>query len=512
MNQRESLDALLSSLSRVAPPTEVDAELTALSGAHDADIDFDLALPLLPYQRAGVAYALKVRRVILGDEMGLGKTPQLIAVAVKAHEQGLRSLIVVPPSLRENWRREIAKFTAGALSVEVVNGTKPYALSGADVTVIGDSSVTGWTQALATEGFGALLVDEAHRIKNPKAKRTIGLQAIARSVPEHGYVVLASGTPATNRPSELVSLLDAIGQLRPVFGSAGAFRFRYCDPIQNNFGWTFNGASNTEELNLKLTGTCYIRRRKSEVLKELPAKRRAQVAVALDDKSLREYLRVESDFLGWVYERGGREAVLKVSRAEVITQLTALRRTLAVAKVPSALEHLESLVEADEPVVVFAHHRAVIDAIVTECQKRAETDPRWSVGRIVGGMKDAEKQEAVDGFQQGRINVIVCNYTAGGVGLTLTRATQWLGVELPWTPAELSQAEDRIHRVGQTESVTCWHLTGARANGEQTIDDRLFALLNAKQTALTAVLDGKAEDLGIEAGSIIASLLSDWVG
>lgn len=512
MTSVNDLNALLGTLRRVAPPQEVNAELSALSGAHDAELDFDLALPLLPYQRAGVKYALTQRRVILGDEMGLGKTPQLIAVAVKAVEQGHRVLVSVPPSLRLNWKREIAKFTNDALSVEIVEGTKPYALSDADVVVIGDATIAPWAPALSKAGFGALLVDEAHRFKNPKAKRTVALQAIARGIPSEGYVVLASGTPAVNRPVELIALLDAIDKLEPVFESAGAFKFRYCGPVRNDFGWTFNGASHTDELHRKLTGTCYIRRKKADVLKELPAKRRAQVAVAIKDSDLRDYLRIEDDFLGWVFDKGGREAVLKASRAETITQLTALRQALAIAKVPSAIEHIESLVEADEPVVVFAHHRAVIDAVVAECQRRASSDPRWSVARIVGGMGDEGKQQAVDDFQSGRVNVIVCNYTAGGVGLTLTRASQWVGLELPWTPAELSQAEDRIHRVGQVEAVTCWHVTGARTNGQLTIDDRLFALLNAKQETLSAVLDGTAQDLGVESGSIIASLLSDWVG
>lgn len=508
---RQALDALLQSLHRVVV-LAVDPELSSLSRAHDADLDFDLSLPLLPYQRAGVAYALRQRRIILGDEMGLGKTPQLIAIALRAKHEGKRSLVVVPPSLRENWRREIAKFTNGALSVEVVVGTKPYALSNADVTVIGDAGVAGWAGELAKAGFGALLVDEAHRAKNPKAKRTIGLGAIARSIPSEGYVVLASGTPAVNRPVELVSPLNIIGQLKPVFGSDASFKWRYCDPVHNGFGYTFNGASNTAELNDKLTGTCMVRRRKEDVLKELPAKRRAQVAVALDNATLREYKRIEDDFLAWVYEKGGREAALRASNAEVITRLTALRASMGKAKVASAVEHIESLIEDDQPVVVFAWHREVIDTFIEACNERAQNDPRWSVVKVVGGMTDDAKQKAVDDFQSGRANIFIGNYVAGGVGLTLTRASQWVGIELPWTPADLQQAEDRIHRIGQTEAVTCWHITGAREDGQDTIDDRLFRLLNHKAEVLSSVIDGFANDLNIEAGSVVASLLAEWVG
>lgn len=512
MSHRSQLDALLSSAVRVPKPIDVCPELTALSGAHDYDLGFDLSLPLLPYQRAGVAYALKQRRVILGDEMGLGKTPQLIAVALKAVEDGQRVLIVVPPSLRLNWDREIAKFTSRRLTVEIAEGTKPYALRKSDVVVIGDASVVGWAPALNKAGFGALLVDEAHRFKNPKAKRTIALQGIARGIPAEGYVVLASGTPATNRPVELVALLDTIGRLDPVFGSAGSFKWRYCDPIRNAFGWTFNGSTNSAELHDKLRGTCYIRRKKADVLTELPAKRQAQVAIALTDVELREYIRIEQSFLGWVYEKGGREAVMRVSRAEAITQLTALRQEIAKVKVKHAIEHIESIIEGDQPVVIFGHHRAVLEAIIAECETRSADDSRWNVVSVLGGMSDANKQQAVDDFQSGRASVFVGNYTSAGVGLTLTRANQWVSVELPWTPAELQQATDRCHRFGQTSPVTCWHLTGARANGELTIDDRLFGLLNAKAEVLSAVLDGNAEDLGAEAGSLLASLLEDWVG
>jgi SWI/SNF-related matrix-associated actin-dependent regulator 1 of chromatin subfamily A len=512
MSFRTELDDLLSNAVRTATPVDVCPELSALSGAHDYDLDFDLALPLLPYQRAGVAYALKQRRVILGDEMGLGKTPQLIAVALKAVEEGLRVLISVPPSLRLQWKREIAKFTNNALSVEILEGTKGTQTNGSQVTIIGDASIAGWAQVLNGERFGALLVDEAHRFKNGKAKRTIALQGISRGIPESGYVVLASGTPAVNRPAELVSLLDTIGQLKPVFGSAGSFKWRYCDPIKNAFGWTFNGSTNSAELHEKLRGTCYIRRKKDDVLTELPAKRQAQVAVALTNTELRDYLRIENDFLAWIFNKGGREAVLRVSRAETITQLTALRQEIAKVKVKHAIEHIESIIEGDQPVVVFGHHRAVLTALIEECQRRAVDDPRWNVVSVLGGMSDADKQSAVDDFQSGRASVFVGNYTSAGVGLTLTRANQWVSIELPWTPAELQQATDRCHRIGQTESVTCWHITGARTDGQLTIDDRLFSVLNSKQEVLSAVLDGNAEDLNVEAGSLVSALLADWVG
>lgn len=509
----DDLTNFLASAKKSDAPLVVDScpDLTALSQAHDYDLGFDLALPLLPYQRAGAGYCLRVRRVILGDEMGLGKTPQLIAVAVKAHEEGRRSVISCPPSLREMWVRAIRSF-APHLSTATVEGVKATSIPDADVIIIGDAVLTSWAPLLARERFGALLVDEAHRFKSEKAKRTIALKALARAIPTDGYVILASGTPAVNRPVELVALLDIIGMMQPVFKSAGQFKWRYCDPVKNAFGWTFNGCTNGEELHAKLRGACYVRRRKVDVLTELPAKRRAQLPAVLSPTQLREYTRIEGDFLAWVFDKGGREAVLKASRAETITKLTAMRQALGKAKVDFVLEHLESIIEADEPVVVFAHHRSVIDAIVTACQERAEKDERWKVVRVVGGMTDEAKQSAVDDFQSGKASVFVGNYQSAGVGLTLTRANQWVSVELPYEPASLTQAEDRVHRIGQAEAVTCWHVTGARANGELTLDDRMFDLLNRKQANLSLVLDGHSEDLGAEEASFVSALLSEWVG
>lgn len=524
INHRQVIDDLLATLPRVAPLIQGDPERARLSGAHDAELHFDTVVSLLPYQRAGALFALTQPqgRTLLGDAPGLGKTAQLIAVALQTHADGKRTLFVVPPSLRENWRREVLKFSGSSLTVEVIEGTKPYPLSGADVTIVGDAGLVGWARALASEGFGFIGVDESHRFKNGKAKRTLALRAIAHSVDKTDRVVLASGTACINRPLELISQLDILGVLNPLFGSEKSFKWRYCDPQPKQIGrrtvYSYNGASNTAELHETLRSTVYVRRRKEDVLTELPAKRRAQLTVALDKETLRDYNRVEQDFLAWVFERGGREAVIKASRAETITRLTALLREIGNAKVSASLEHIESLVESDEPVIVFGHHRDVLESILDECNKRADAgDERWRAVIVYGGLNDTQKQKAVDDFVSGKASIFIGNYDSAGVGLTLTVSgdrpvTQWVGIQLPWSPASLSQAEDRAHRIGTTESVTCWHLTAVKDNGEDCIDGRLYALLNHKQEVVSSVLDGFAEDLGAEAGSIVSALLEEWVG
>lgn len=502
--QLEGLSALLSGLDRVAPAITADPALLALSSAHDGEVAVDLAQPLFPFQRAGVAYAIKQRRVIIGDEMGLGKTPQGIAVAVQAVNEKHKVLVVVPPSLRTNWVRSFKQF-APWLSVVVVKGSRVGAIPKADVVIIGDSNVDQWSIKLAGK-FGALIVDEAHRAKNAKSGRTKGIAYIAKSIPTEGYVVLLSGTIIVNRPSELVAPLSIIDRLDRGFGGRNAFLFRYCDPIHNGWGYVYNGASNTTELNDKLRGICYVRRNKSDVLKELPAKRRAQVAVEITEDDLATYRHAENDFRDFVIANGGAEAWQKASKAEVITRLNALRKLLGIAKIPYVVEHVEELVAQGEKVIVFAHHRDVIAGLASALNKHG-------VVKVAGGLTDEQKQEAVDAFQQGDAKVFIGQFTSAGVGLTLTASSHVVFAEVPWTPAEAVQSEDRAHRIGQDNAVVAWWLLAVDDTSEiPTVDDRMWALLNSKHETVSAVLTGHGEDMGAEGGSITQALIDGIVG
>ena len=503
MNQNlNELRSFLASLDKAPEPMHISSELHALSSASDADIDIVLDRALYPFQRAGVAYALRQRRCIIGDEMGLGKTIQGIAVVAQAHKEGMKSLIVVPPSLRLNWQREF-KATAPWLSVAIVTGNTVTEVPKADVIIIGDSNVDQWAVALCNARFGCVIVDEAHRAKNAKANRTKGIVNIAKSVNDKGYVILLSGTIVVNRPAELVSPLTIIGRLDRVFGGRHSFLQRYCDPIHNGWGWVYNGASNTTELNANMRGTCYVRRKKMDVLTELPAKRRAQVSVEVPEEALIKYRHAEEDFRDFVITNGGAEAWNKASKAEVITRINALRHLLGFAKVANVVEHVENLLAEDEQVIVFAYHTDVINAI---CKALAS----HNVVKVGGGMTDEAKQNAVDSFQSGEAKVFVGQFQAAGVGLTLTASSNVVMAEIPWTPADAVQAEDRSHRIGNTVGTMAWWLTVADEE-RPTIDDRMWALLNAKHTTVSAVLDGYGVDLGAE-GGILADLIDGIIG
>ena len=498
-------------LPRVEPPLLPDTGLVALSGAHDGEVPEHLSqFPFLPFQRAGVQYALRQRRVIIGDEQGLGKTIQGVAVATHAVHEGHKAVVVVPPSLRLNWQREFARW-APHVSTAIITGRfdkDKSRLPKADVFIVGDSTIQGW-HTLLNGKVSALIIDEAHRAKNPKAQRSLALRGLAQSIGSDGYVVCLSGTIVINRPVELINPLHIINRLQPVFGNESAFKFRYCNPVHNGFGYSYNGSSNEVELHDLLVGTCYVRRRKIDVLTELPAKRRARIDVGMDSASLREYRRVENDFLAWVLESGGREAVLRASRAEVITKLNALRQLLGVGKVEAVVDQCRSLLEAGEQVVVFAHHKRVISAL------REALSAEYPTVVVAGGVSNDAKQKAVDDFQSGDVKVFIGQFESAGVGLTLTKASNVVIAELPWSPSVLAQAEDRCYRIGQQDSVTAWSLLCADAGtNSPTVDERLWSVLNAKQEVVSSILDGWGEDLGAESvdGSVINALLEGWLG
>jgi SNF2 family DNA or RNA helicase len=289
-----------------------------------------------------------------------------------------------------------------------------------------------------------------------------------------------------------------------VFGTKKQFQIKYCDyQIVNGFP-NVNGASNVAELNQILRSTCYTRTRKIDVLEDLPPKRRAQLAVELPNSAMAKYRKAEEDFLVWVFENYGNDAFLAASKAPVITEINKLRQLLGEAKVDFAVEHIQSLLDGGEQVIAFAYHSSVIKALK---EKFADT----GVVSVVGGMSAEAKDKAVQKFTSGEARLFIGQFDAAGVGLNLQCASHVVMVEMPWSPATGSQAEDRAWRYGVQNPVVAWWLTAVDPE-TPTIDFRMWQILNSKQETISACLDGWAEDMGAEAGSVTALLLSDMMG
>jgi SWI/SNF-related matrix-associated actin-dependent regulator 1 of chromatin subfamily A len=455
-------------------------------------LDFNGYLPegvsLYDFQQVGVAYALVTGRCIIGDEMGLGKTIQ--ALTVLAVKNSFPAVVVCPASLKGNWAREIARALPGR-TVEVLSGRKVKPVT-ADVVVVNYDILSAWEASLTP---AALILDESHYCKNADAARTKSALALAARVPADGVVIGLTGTPILNRPAELLAQLRILGRLEDITGPAnkpeGKFLFRYCGPENNGYGYTFNGATHTEELNTRLRGTCLIRRLRADALGTNDTVR-IPAYLSLNG-ALDEYRKAEKDFIGYLRQTEGQAAANKAQQAEAIARLTKLRVLAGLAKVPATIEWIENWLDSNtgKAIVVFAWHREVQVAL----------RDHFGCPAILGGQSVAATEAAKAVFQAGGARVIVCSIQAAKEGHTLTAASDVLFVEQPWNPGTQQQAEDRVNRIGQTAK-QCFAYS---ALAEDTVDTFVYELIETKRAVFQAVADGTpfdAEDANV-VGAVI---------
>lgn len=489
----------------------VDSGLTPYSRltAADPSHGVSLAITPMPHQHVVInAVAAGHRRLLVADEMGVGKT--LSAIGALEAAGSFPALVIVPPSLVINWEREIAR-ALPERTVAVITGTKVTTVPVADVVIVPDSVIAPWTLPLkkgapegplATFPWAGLVVDEAHRMKglgdrNPAKRARAAALISLRMAPEAVRLAL-SGTPILNRPREIIGMLEIAGVLHRIAPTKGKFLFRYCGPENNGWGWTYNGATNIEELHRLLNETCMIRRLKADVL-TLPVKTRVTTPVGLTSDALRAYGRAVDDLQSFLRGRNGNDEYTLADRAHAIVLLTTLRQIVGEGKVAAAVARAEALLAAGEQVVIFGHHTRVIARISAALAQHG-------VVEIVGGMGMKERQVSVDRFQAGTAKVLVGNMIAAGVGITLVKAANVITVELPWCPGILQQAEDRCHRIGQTRPVTSDILLAEVAGG--SVDERMYALLDSKASTIGAILDD--DDAGLMDDSVVDALLSSF--
>jgi SWI/SNF-related matrix-associated actin-dependent regulator 1 of chromatin subfamily A len=279
-----------------------------------------------------------------------------------------------------------------------------------------------------------------------------------------------------------MEVYTAVHLINPqLFPSAYQFGMKYCGPKMNRFtaGMDFNGASNTEELHSILRKHMMVRRLKQDVLKDLPPKTRSLVPIEISNRKEYELLK-----LGVIEALDAAGNVTKQQKKmHQLALIEKLKQCAIKGKLESAIGWIREFLDDEEnKLVVMATHHATIDAVQAAF-------PDMSVvvdGRTAAGAR----QEAVDAFQKNpATRLFIGNIKAAGVGLTLTAASSVVFLEFPWTPGELTQAEDRIHRIGQVENCTIHMLAG-----EATIDVDICEVLAKKAKIMAQVLDGATEE------------------
>jgi SWI/SNF-related matrix-associated actin-dependent regulator 1 of chromatin subfamily A len=439
----------------------------AVSGEPIAAVAAVLGGELAPFQWAGVRYVLEARRTFIADEQGLGKTVEALA-ALEA-DDAFPAVVVCPASLKLNWEREAARWLAHR-SVAVIEG-RVAAPPTADITILNYEIVAAHRDALARIRPRALVVDESHYVKNAQAKRTQAVRRLAAAVAPDGLRLALTGTPVLNHAEELVSQLRVIERLED-FGSGAQFARQ------------FRGELSEERLHWHLRRRCFVRRLKSEVLPQLPAKRQVVVPVALSNA--REYRLAEEDVIAWLRSqpldlRELKARIAATLRAERLAQLGTLQRLAARGKLAAALSWIGDFLQSGEPLVVFARHVEIQEAVLARFPDAAHLLGRDSI---------AARDAAVAAFQSGGGPQLLVGATrVAAQGITLTRASNVAFLELEWTPAMHDQAEDRCHRIGQHDAVTAWYLLAAG-----TIDETMAALIQHKRGIVAAVTDGRRSD------------------
>lgn len=425
----------------------------------------------MPYQMEGIGRLEELNGIaLLADEMGLGKTGQALWYAKKNNIGPI--LVVCPASLKINWQREAWKHTR--MRCHILEGTKPphYIPSiKPQVTIINYDVVGKWLSYLRRMKFQLIILDEIHYAKNAKAKRSKAVYKLCKGAPR---CIELSGTPLVNNPHELWFPLRII---RPdLFPSFYSFAMRYCCPEKTFWGWKFSGARNLKELHTILKKEVMIRRRKKDVLDQLPPKIRHVVPMPISN--LKEYQKAETDFINWLREKSPAKAH-RARSAVKLTQMGYLIRLACKLKIRFVEEWVDNfLEETDEKIILLGRH--VPPTLRLHNRYKAK-----SVA-LYGDVPMKERQIAVDRFNNDkRIRILVGNSPAW-TGWNMTAASTVAFFEMAWTPGEHDQGESRPHRIGQTKHVSVFYLI---AFG--TIEEHLCKVIQKKQKILEAVLDGK---------------------
>lgn len=420
------------------------------------------------HQVEGAKFLLEKKRGLIADEMGTGKTFCTILASLTLPSP---RLVVCPASLKLNWEKEIKMVDyEGTVCVIGTNGK----IEKADWYIINYDLLEKEYPRLKDIPFTNVVFDEAHYIKSvansgkADSKRANFAIKLAEKCK---YVFSLTGTPITNKPKDLFNILRISDHIL----SRNFFSFgqKYCDASHNGFGWRFDGSSNERELHQQIK-PMMLRRLKKDML-DLPEKVRRFIPVEIN---MRDYHNAIDDY----FAAKGK----LTEEAEHIAYLGTIKHILAREKTVHTIEIAENILEGDESVVIFTNYNVVVDKLMNHFGDMAT--------KITGSCSTKARQQAVDDFQSGKKKVMVANIIAGGVGITLVEANNLIFNDFDWVPSNHFQAEDRIHRIGQTKNCTINYLYVQSAE----IDNYMANMLETKSTYINKIIDnGDGDQLNV---------------
>lgn len=476
-------------------------------GAADSKLQALLKAPLYPYQAEGALFAVRTGRALIGDDMGLGKTIQAIAATeILARNFGVSKVLVIcPTSLKYQWQNEITRFSGrqGENAARVINGgrvrrQKDYALN--DFCKITNYEklqpdldlIAAWAPEL-------VIVDEAQRVKN---WNTVAARALKRI--DSSYAIVLTGTPLENKLEELVSIVQFVDQHR----LGPTWKLLHEHQVKDEFG-RVTGYTGLGKIGQTLAPVM-IRRRKSEVLRQLPSRTDQNLLVPMTEMQTR-YHQENADEVAKVVQRWRKTKFLsdKDQRRLMIalqnmrmscnsTYLLDQETDHGVKADELAALFDELFAEPDAKVVVFSQWTRTHDIVIRRLEARG-------VGYVSfhGGLPSEKRPALIERFRDDPTCRVFLSTDAGSTGLNLQHASTLVNMDLPWNPAILEQRIARIHRMGQKRPVQIINFV---AKG--TIEEGMLSVLAFKRSLSAGILDGGSGEVSL-GGSRLNRFMKD---
>lgn len=458
-----------------------------------------------PYQVIGGELGARNQRVLIGDEPGLGKTIEGCLVLSRVQAP---AIIICPGIAKGIWQRELVNWLPDVTlqDIVVLRGTKSRRLPDKRFVILNYDIVPFWILYLDALKRDVFVIDEIHKLGNPNSKRSRATLFLVRDAT---YRIGTTGTAAQNLPGDIIHPLTVLG-IADKLGGEKYLRKRFGNtPKSDNVAERRAHAQDLVTFHtwLRKTGA-YVRRTKASVKLQLPDKRREIVPLEIVNRS--EYDKAAESFRAWAervnaMKQGGlaewadlviQQKLLDLGTDVVpdianykdfpialqgMARINTLKQLAFIGKLPAIKEWVDDLLDSGEKLILFAWFK--------ESQRLLrDMWPERSTVTILGADKLPHREQSIWKFQNDPdTRLAICSIKAASEAITLTAASNVAHVEFPWTPSDMQQAEDRAHRIGQKNAVTCWNHVGV-----DTIDEPIIELLSDKLELLSPLLDGRA--------------------
>jgi superfamily II DNA or RNA helicase len=461
-------------------------------GAADKRLAQLLKAPLYPYQAEGALFAVRAGRALIGDEMGLGKTIQAIAATeILARHFGVsRVLVVCPTSLKYQWQSEIGRFSGRAARVMAGGRAQRQKDFAADdfCKVTNYEKLKPDLDLIATWAPELVIVDEAQRIKN---WNTIAARALKRI--DSPYALVLTGTPLENKLEELISIVQFVDQHR----LGPTWKLLHEHQVRDEFG-RVTGYTGLEKIGESLA-PIMIRRRKSEVLLQLPSRTDQNLLVPMTEMQMLHH-KENADIVAQIAKRW--------RRTKFLSDKDQRRLTCALQNMRMSCNSTYLLDQETDHGVKADELAALLDGLFVQPEAKAVVFSQWTrthdivirrleargIGYVSfhGGVASDKRPALVERFRGDPACRVFLSTDAGATGLNLQHASTLVNMDLPWNPAVLEQRIGRIHRMGQKRPV---QIVNFVAKG--TIEEGMLSVLAFKRSLSAGILDGGTSEISL---------------